>query len=160
VPSIDHYISIRQNTPNLPMYSPHCNNEQQKKTRFSLTPRPVPLSCIPSIFSIDEGPTAPDLPSPIRLLVFLRLEIFPKPVWRIRLNYYSCTSTAPKTLIIISLLPILPNQLITHLRVCNTKTGQKDLPPTKTVRPTYNTMFQPASWTNSAADLHQTAIDP
>ena len=57
-------------------HSPHCNNEQQKQTRFSLAAGPVPLYCVPSSFSIGEDTTAPDLPSLIRLLVFLRLEYF------------------------------------------------------------------------------------
>ena len=99
----------------------------------------------------------PDLPCPNRHLVFLRLEHPPRAGlacdWIITL-----VQVQHKALIISSLLPSIPPGT-PQLRICNTPHLVRDIRPTEATSPTYSMMSQPALWTDSAADLHQTAID-
>lgn len=156
-PTINHYTYLGK-THHIPQGSSHLPRVavMNRKQTYSLSRCPGsallrPHRCPPSTMAIP-----PDLLCPNRLLVFLRLQ---QPVSYMRLNYYSFyrySSQSAHPSVFTSHCPMRRS----HIYASATPRPVREIDSTETLRPTYNTMSRPTLWTDSAADLHQTATDP
>lgn len=147
----------RQNTQHLPIHPrPMHHSNEQKTNIVPLSAGLVPLSCVP-IDVLHRQRLC-------RLICSLRFGTSSFYVYNISRVVYAIellllcrySSQSAHHLLLTSRYRIRRP----HNYASATPGPVREIDPMEILRPTYNTTSRPALWTDSAADLHQTATDP